>query len=92
MKTPLTPAEVQKLTLAFPELDWMQAQDWQTVATYSDWRGWLDEYAIENDVVNPLECLLELPESRRQVRLDCREYFGEANVPNINDPDEDTWA
>lgn len=92
---PLTPAEIDQLTRTFPELDWIKPEDWQTVAGFADFRNWIDEYAHrENYPDDGLELyrMLKLRRNRVHVRQSCRDYWGEANVDNINDPAEDTWA
>ena len=96
----LTKSELAALTKAFPELSWMKVADWQQVATLANWRGWLDESAIDEtprpenwpDYNGVLVRLLESRTWRVMVRSDCRAYFGADNVENINDPEDATWA
>ena len=98
--TTLTLAEVAALADAFPELSWMKPEDWQRVASFADWRTWLDDVALNEeprpsdwpDYDGILERLLQKRKWRIEVRKDCRAYFGIANVGNINDPGDATWA
>lgn len=83
--TLLSAAEVKALTECFPELSWMKPEDWQKVAEYAGWRAWLDEQE------QSCEELLRDRKQRIAVRWTCRCYFGEENVPNINDPTDETW-
>lgn len=80
----LTDTEVQLLGRTFSELDWMKPADWQAVAAFNDWRAWIDEG-------EELRRLLKRRKNRIEVRRDCRAYFGDANVPNINDPEQAMW-
>lgn len=99
-KEPLTQEEVRNLTSAFPELSWMKAKDWQSVAAFTDLRTRIDEAAIQEtprpeawpDYAGVLPRLLQIRAWRVEIRKDCRSYFGEANVDNINDPTDPTWA
>jgi hypothetical protein len=88
--------ELAELARVFPELDWMKPKDWQAVAAFADWNSWVEEFAYRegyaHDSDTALRRMLKLRENRVKVREDCRSYFGEENVPNINDPDEPTWA
>lgn len=86
--------EVRMLTSEFPELSWMGAKDWQAVATYADWCGWLDAWSWAHDQPREglLARLLRLRKHRVAIRKDCRGYFGAENVPNINDPWNKSWA
>jgi hypothetical protein len=92
---PLTVEEVAALTGRFPELSWMKPEDWQNVASFAGWRAWLDDWEWRNDKGYEgllISCLLELREERVSIRRDCRSYFDADNVPNINDPEDPTWA
>lgn len=92
----MTEEEFQEVEKTFPELDWMGRDDWKAVAQFSDWETWVNEWAwregFEYDDDRVFYRMLKLRENRVQVRKDCRSYFGKENVPNINDPDEPTWA
>jgi hypothetical protein len=92
---PLTDLEVAALTECFPELSWMKPEDWQRVAAFADWQSWLDDWewrSTEKYEGLLLRCLLGMRSERVAVRRDCRAYFGEVNVPNINDPGDPTWT
>jgi len=91
---PLTEAELQELKRVFPELDWLSSEGWQDVASFAGWRSWITEEGIRSDIEEGRElyCMLKLRKNRLFVRKDCRRFWGEKNVPNINDPDEETWA
>ena len=96
----LSAGELKALAEAFPELSWMKPADWQSVAAFADWRTWLDEMALneeprtENwpDYVGILQRLLKERKHRVALREDCRSYFGADSVPNVNDPQDATWA
>ena len=95
MAGPLIGEEVAVLAGAFPELSWMRPEDWQSVASYADWPTWLDDWewrSADGYEGLLLSCLVGLRELRVAIRTDCRAYFGEENVPNINDPEDPTWA
>ena len=91
----LTAAEFVVLKEIFPELSWMGEDAWNSVADYADLRSWLNELAWA-DNWEPDGCdlqrALKLRENRVHVRETCRDYFGPENVPNINDPGDETWA
>jgi hypothetical protein len=97
---PLTTEEIGALTACFPELSWMKEKDWQEVAAFAVWRSSFDEMALneeprpENwpDYAGILQRLLKTRRLRRALRADCRAYFGQENVPNVNDPQDSTWA
>jgi hypothetical protein len=99
-KETLVKKEVAALTERFPELSWMKPTDWQSVASFADWRSWLDESALNEDNQTEnwpdyegiLSRLLKHRSNRVEIRKDCRSYFGADNVPNINDPEDPTWA
>ena len=90
----ISEAEILALREAFPELDWMHDADWRLVGAFRDWPKWFDEYALEEQLERgeALRKLLESREKRIRVRRHCREYFGMQNVPNVNDPEDETWA
>jgi hypothetical protein len=90
----LTEKEIVVLKKTFPELSWMENVDWQRVGAYSGWRDLFDDWLFGTLWPGEPEVLsgLKSKEARRGIRNDCRDYFGEENVPNINDPDDPTWA
>ena len=93
----LTEKDVGELQFRFPELSWMTPDDWQNVATFVDWSPWLDAEADrctwgEPDLSMRVQIVTKLRKNRIKIRSDCRSYFGELNVDNINDPDDPTWA
>lgn len=87
----LTASEVSALIAAFPELDWIKPADWQSIAACYDWRSWIDDWKPIGTSL-AISCILGLREQRIAIRKDCRDYFGADNVPNVNDPDDPTWA
>jgi len=91
----LTPEDIAELERVLPELDWMKPADWQAVASFADWRTWMVDFVLDEPFEHDthlLRRMLKLRANRVKVRQDCRSYFGEENVPNINDPDEPAWA
>lgn len=94
----LAAEDLEELKEKFPELDWMKDKDWQQVATFADWDTWFDEESERCRSVDDDSCrirarvILKLKKNRAQIRKDCRVYYGEENVPNINDPEDPTWA
>lgn len=93
----LTDAEIDIIVATFPELSWMTPDDWQSVASFADWDTWIGETWATSDYALGEEHLalrdaLKQREIRVSLREDCRDYFGEDNVPNVNDPDDPTWA
>ncbi len=93
----LTEKDVGELRFRFPELSWIKLDDWQNVATFADWDTWFDEEADrctwgEPDLSCRVQIITKLRKNRIQIRQDCRSYFGEQNVDNINDPDDPTRA
>jgi hypothetical protein len=97
ISAPLTEQDLAELRRVFPELSWVTDADWQQVATHFDWDTWLDATASRLTIGEPdyafrVQITLKLRANRRALRQDCRGFFGEANVPNINDPEDPTWA
>lgn len=93
----LTGADLQELRNRFPELDWLANEGWQDVASFADWDRWLDEEAArctigEPDYSRRVQIVVKLKRNRTKIRQDCRDFYGERNVPNINDPEDPEWA
>lgn len=94
---PLTSDEVAVLVATFPELSWIDANGWQSVAISCDWRTWIDEvWSITDYDVRQTHLALKDTLGKRDQRIlireDCRSYYGPGNVDSINDPDDPTWA
>ena len=89
---PLTEAELVALAATFPELSWIKPADWQSVATFADWRRWIDEADEWRESPDALAKLLTKRRWRIEIRTDCPAYYGQANVENINDPTDKRWA
>ena len=92
----LTEEELAELSRVFPEMDWMDPEDWQKVAAFAGWRSWVDDFHwqedFDHDETRTFSRMLKLRENRIQVRKDCRSYYGVASVPNINDTEQETWT
>ena len=93
MDKPLAETELAIFVATFPELSWV---DWQAVASFVDWRAWIDETAFNRSLLGredlALRQLLGTRKNRIEVRKDCRSYYGAEQVQNINDPSDPKWA